>query len=216
MSKSSMYLRREVPLFLVSAFLLLQVAAYFLEIGPIDIFAKSTGSWLIIIGTFTFGFAIVSILQLHGSRILKQEGDWIFSTLVVGSMLIVLITGLIPPLSKHSAFNWLYQYMIVPPSRATYSMLAAFVTSASYRALRARSTESVFALLAAVFIMLRNAPIGAFFWSGFPVIGNWILQVPNSSGFSALKIALGVGIISLCLRLITGKERGFLGDVGGE
>jgi len=201
---------------LVSGFLLLQVAEYFLDIGPIDYFANSTGNWLIIIGTFTFGFAIITILQLHGGRVLKQEGDFLYDALVVGSMLIVLLFGLIPPIGKHASFNWLYQYMITPPSRATYSMLAAFVTSASYRALRARSTESVFALLAALAIMLRNAPIFSVFWGGFLGVGDWVLQVPNSSGFSALKIALGVGIISLCLRMITGKETAFLGDVGGD
>ena len=114
MKKSSIYVRREVPLVIASVFLLLQVAEYFLDIPVIDNAAATVGIWLIIISAFAFGLAIISILIIHGNRLLKQKGDWISSALIIGSMIVVLILGLLPPLAQHPLFNWMYQFVIYP------------------------------------------------------------------------------------------------------
>jgi hypothetical protein len=78
--------------------------------------------------------------------------------------------------------------------------------------MRARSIESGLLLITGVIVMLRNAPIGNVIWTGFPVIGTWLLNIPNTAGNRAVFIGVGVGTILLGLRVLLGYERSYLGE----
>jgi hypothetical protein len=78
--------------------------------------------------------------------------------------------------------------------------------------MRARSIESALLLITGVIVMLRNAPIGNVIWTGFPVIGSWLLDVPSVAGNRAVFIGVGIGTVLLGLRVLLGYERSYLGE----
>jgi hypothetical protein len=44
-----------------------------------------------------------------------------------------------------------------------------------------------------------------------PNLANWIMGVPNLAGQRAIMIGIALGVISMCLRVILGIERTYLG-----
>jgi len=63
--------------------------------------------------------------------------------------------------------------------------------------------------------MLYNAPAGSVIFGPlapqFNDLGDWIMNVPNMAGFRGILIGAAVGAISLGIRVMTGRERGYLG-----
>ena len=92
--------------------------------------------------------------------------------------------------------------------------LSGFWTvTAAYRAFRARTWESALFLIGAILVMLRAAPVGGAIWSGFPIIGKWLLDQPYAALQKALIIGMGVGVISYAARYYLGREKGAFGVV---
>ena len=72
-------------------------------------------------------------------------------------------------------------------------------------------------------ILLGSTPLGAVLTSWMPEslsileipnLAVWILSSPNLAGQRAIIIGIGLGVVSMSLRLILGVERSYLGDEG--
>jgi hypothetical protein len=113
--------------------------------------------------------------------------------------------------TKNPGYQWLYNYVFLPIDATMYASLAFFISSAAYRAFRARNLESSLLLASGVVTMLMNAPIGEIIWAAFPVIGDWIMVVPIVATMRAIMICIVMGSVSLGLRTLLGMERGYLG-----
>ena len=101
-----------------------------------------------------------------------------------------------------------------------YSLLAFFVASASYRAFRAKNKEATILLIAAFIILLGRTPFGMYLTAWIPgqfdilQIPNmaiWIMNSPNLAGQRAILIGIGLGVVSMSMRIILGVERTYLG-----
>jgi hypothetical protein len=101
-----------------------------------------------------------------------------------------------------------------------YSLLAFFVASASYRAFRAKNREATLLLIAAFIILLGRTPFGMMVTGWIPDsvsilqipnLAIWIMNSPNLAGQRAIMIGIGLGVVSMSLRLILGIERSYLG-----
>lgn len=74
-----------------------------------------------------------------------------------------------------------------------------------------RGIDSTILIGAAIVVMLTNAPIGEAIWSGFPVIGKWINDVPVTAGMRAIIIGVAVGSLVYSLRVLIGRETRYAG-----
>jgi hypothetical protein len=110
------------------------------------------------------------------------------------------------------AYTWLYDHVFAPCNATMFSLLAFFVASAAFRAFRARNLEAGLLLGAAILVMIGRAPFGGWLSSVFPMISDWILEIPNNAGRRAIMMGAGIGAVATSLRIILGLERSHLGS----
>jgi hypothetical protein len=108
-------------------------------------------------------------------------------------------------------FTWLYDHVFSPCNATMFALLAFFIASAAFRAFRARNAEAALLLGAAILIMVGRVPLGRALSPVFPLIADWIVDVPNNAGRRAIMMGAALGAIATSLRVILGLERSHLG-----
>lgn len=84
---------------------------------------------------------------------------------------------------------------------AMFSLLSVYIAAAAFRAFRIRSWESSLMMLAAVVVILGQTPFGVWVWDDLPAIRQWLMEVPNSGAFRAIKIGSGVAGLVMAFRM---------------
>ena len=67
-------------------------------------------------------------------------------------------------------------------------------------------------MVVAAILTMTNAPIGEAVWGGIPVIGQWILDVPNTAASRGMILCVTLGTVALSIRTLLGYERKHLGE----
>jgi hypothetical protein len=191
---------------------------------PHRLFALAAGEvrqWGLIVVACTYVLGVANVLRVHGEKLGRRERDWPYSVVLLTCLVAMAGLGIFHDhQGEASPFIWLYNNIYDPLSSTMFSLLAFFITSAAYRAFRARSTEAALLLGAAVLVMLGQVPVGAAIWGpdsflgGFPGVKDWIMDVPNLAGKRAILMGAALGAISTGLRVILGLERAHLGGGG--
>jgi len=203
--------RREAPLILTAFVGFLMLFEYYVIVKPIGDFAVHVRNWAVILATFALGVGAINLMVVWVRDIKGRKGRWYLNIWGMIMFLAMLVTGLLGPvIATHPSFTWIYNNVNLALDPTMYSLNAFFIVSAAYRAFRTRSKEAAVLLLAGCLVMLMNAPIGAVIWPGFPVVGTWIMNVPNTAGFRAILIGAAIGLVATGLRTLLGRERGYL------
>lgn len=113
---------------------------------------------------------------------------------------------------------WLFDRVKVSMEASMYSLLAFFISSAAFRAFRARSFDAMVMLITAILMMLAQVPFGDMIsmwfskeWLVFPEVRSWILDVPMMAAKRAIFLGIALSIIATSIRIIFGLERSYLG-----
>lgn len=222
-------MKRFVPLmitFFVGTLLIFSVF-----IPPMETLGENFTLFFDIIAVFAFFLGGGNLLRVHFTKLSRKKEDWQFSIVTITGFMIMLAAGLFKinnpgdiassVTADGSLFEMIYQSAFVPLGSTMYALLAFFVASASYRAFRAKNKEATLLLIAAFIILLGSTPFGAMLtgwipesWSIFqiPNLAVWLMSSPNLAGQRAIMIGIGLGVVSISLRLILGLERTYLGD----
>lgn len=119
-----------------------------------------------------------------------------------------------------SAFWWIYEYLFKPLTATMFSMLAFYISSAAFRAFRAKNLEASLLLGTAFIVLLGRTFAGVWLTSWLPdslaflKIENltvFIMSVFNTAGNRAIMIGIALGIISTSLKVLLGMDRSYLG-----
>jgi hypothetical protein len=211
--------RIEIPIILTAVAALVQVIPYYFDIPFLDSAASTTADGVLLIVNMAVFVGVISISQVHGRRISRRAERWEYSVVLMAFMLIMAFTGLPFESIGLGRDNFIYDFLFTnvqtPLGGTMYSILAFFITSAAYRAFRARNIEAALILISGTIVVMSNAPL---FTSAFPAfIGwkNWIFDVPNASTMRAVTMGAALGAIALAVRTLMGIERGYLRG-GGE
>lgn len=221
----SFYKRKEIPILLTTLLALVMIFSTFFKVPAADAAASTLQTWTLVIVNFAVMLGMIMVIRMHKMRIEKRKpGDksWMFSAWLIALLLVYTLLGIYgiessgsPSPTRDPTFNWVYNNVIVSLDSAMYSMLAFFIASAAFRAFKARTKEAAVLLLSAGVIMLYNAPAGSVIFGPlapqFDQLGEWIMNVPNMAGFRGILIGAAVGAMSLGIRVMTGRERGYLG-----
>ncbi|RMG40515.1 MAG: hypothetical protein D6719_10715 [Candidatus Dadabacteria bacterium] len=98
-------------------------------------------------------------------------------------------------------YTLLFDGLFVSLGSAMFSLLGFYIAAAAYRAFRIKSAESTLMLLAALLVMLGQIPFSIWIWDGFTDIRLWLLSVPNTAAFRAIKIGAAVAGLVMAIRM---------------
>jgi len=212
--------RVEIPIAITVIFALIQILPYFFEMGkPVEDFASKVVNWSLIVSTGALFIGAISLLLIHIPRVTHRRQYWGYSVILVILMFVMVLFGF--PIREIGLglnnywFTFLYSNVLTPLSASMYGIIAFYITSAAYRAFKARSLEAGLLLLAGSILVLRNAPLGTFLIPQVANLGDWIFNIPNMAVNRAIMIGGGLGAIILGIRTLTGYERGYLRGGGG-
>jgi len=206
-------MKLKVPLAITIILVLLEVADYYFAVPVINTVAANFTVATLVMSAIAVGIGIISLGRIHVSRIVKRKPHSLESAIMLITLAAFIVVGAVLG-SGDPNYVYMFQNIIVPLDSAMFSLAGFFMASAAYRAFRARSREASILLVAAVLVMLGQAPIGEVFWSGIPQISQWILDVPNTGGVRALIMGIAIGMVSLTIRMLMGHEKGYLGAGG--
>ena len=120
-----------------------------------------------------------------------------------------------------SPFWWLYEYAFKPLTATMFAMLAFYISSAAFRAFRAKNIEAILLLGTAFIILLGRTFAGVYLTAWLPdwmsglKIENltvFIMSVFNTAGNRAIMIGIALGIASTSLKVLLGVDRSYLGS----
>lgn len=215
------FLKRTLPL---SIAFVIGVAAFVLYFIPHQTAENATellAQWGRIIVGFAHFLGMYSLLRMHINNVKRQDGGWAYSgVMLLGFMAMMIAVAynngnwFLTARERGGLYDWLFFNVQVPADATMFSLLAFFIASAAYRTFRARTTEAVILLIAAIIVMLGRVPIGALIWEQFPALQQWIMTVPNLAAKRGILLGVYLGMVATALKIIFGIERSYLG--GGE
>ncbi len=98
-------------------------------------------------------------------------------------------------------YNLLFDGLFTSLGSAVFALLGFYIAVAAYRAFRIRSFESGLMMAAALLVMLGQIPFGVEIYQGMPDIRQWLLEVPNSAAFRAIKICIAIAGLGMAYRM---------------
>jgi hypothetical protein len=163
-------------------------------------------SWAAIVTAFAIFLGFANVVSVHWSRIHIRKPGAVYSGVLLASLFATLIFGLGGgPTSAGSRF--IFTYILQPLESTFFALLALFMMTAAFRAFRVHNLESFFFVLFAVIVLLGQVPISIYLWSEFPVIKDWILNVPTLAGVRGILLGVALGVIATSLRIFIGADR---------
>jgi hypothetical protein len=206
-------MRLQIPLIIILVMGLFTVITAFIPAGPIADLNQTFRNWYIGIITFFIFLGTLNLVRVNAEKIKGKRRDWPYSIIMILSLAVMLFAGFYKgraSMDEGQPFMYLYFNVQFPLESTMYSLLAFFVTSASFRAFRARNRQAAVLLVAAVIIMLGRVPVGSLIWKGFPDVTEWIMQFPNAAAKRGIRLGIDLGLISMALRMILGIERSYM------
>jgi hypothetical protein len=207
--------RRDIPLLILAVSGIIVLADNFIAVDALKIASDSLQKWAVIIVGFATGVGVINLARLHLRHVIRQtkeRNQWIFSAVLLIIMFVVLLAGLFGG-TENPVYRFGFDSIYTPTNATIYALLAFWIVSAAYRAMRARSIEAFLLLVVAFIIMMKDTPL---FLTRLPVIGdiaNWINNVLMIGGNRGLIITGALGLIILGIRTLTGRYPRALGSV---
>ncbi|MCL4393467.1 MAG: hypothetical protein M1482_01390 [Chloroflexi bacterium] len=159
--------------------------------------------WTIILTAFALLLGLVNLLSVHVSRVIRRnEPSAGYSVMVLLTAIAVFVIGMVFGLPS-APMAWVFDNVYVPLQGAFFALVAFFLATAAYRAMRAKSFETTLMLVAAIVVLLGQVPL----FSALAQLREWVLNVPSTAGTRGLLLGVALGTIATALRLIAGMDR---------
>lgn len=204
-------LKRQVPIAVSIIVGIIVVGEYFFKVPWMSSVSKEMQSWVVLVSAFLIVVGMINSLQVNARNFRNHKIGFLDIALLVGGMVVMFV---VTYFNKQfaSAYKFLFTNVYSTLGNAASGLLMYSTASATFRGLRAKSTESAAFLLAAAIGMLGLAPIGAVIWDKLPVVYDWFLKYPNVAGQRGIVIGSSIGAMAASLRVLLGIERRFTGD----
>ncbi len=208
-------IRRQIPLALTFIVGIIITANWFMDIGPLNDLSNTITNFNTVMVAFMMGFAGVNILMIHTRRIQKNMSsgntiDVFYSVLLRGSLIIWIGIGIFMGRTSDT-YQWLYTNFNLPLSSTAYAATLFYLASATYRVIRARSTETTILVVVSIVVIMGNMPMFVTYIPALMTVKNWLAEVVVTAAYRAITIGVGLGGILMGVRTLLAMETGFLG-----
>jgi len=210
---------------------MIPIIAFFTPVGRAQFFKivnTKFDEWMVIIAAFALLLGVVSVIQIHISKIRRRSPGWGYSIVVLGSLFGMAAFGFmgidIKPDGTRPPFVWVFENMFNPLRATMFSLTAFFIASAAFRAFRIRNTEAFIMIVGALIIMLGRVPFAAIFanvfgevpliypfFKFFDPLTEWIMTKPSMAAQRGIILGAALGAASMSIRVILGIERPYMG-----
>jgi len=164
-------MKRQLPLIIIFVMGVFTIVTNFIPAKPIADTNQMFRNWYLGIITFFTFLGTINLARVNADRVKQKTRDWYFSVILLAALATQLFLGFYTWSPMPSGGQPLHVRLLQSPVPAgVHHVLSAglLMTSASFRAFRARNKEALLLLLAAVVVMLGRVPIGSSIWDGFP------------------------------------------------
>lgn len=176
---------------------------YFFSLPLLDALGIAFKQWTVILTAFALLLGLLNLSQVHLTRIVhRHEASAGYSVIVVVTAVLVFAIGLWYMLPS-APMTWIFDNVYAPLQGAFFALVAFFLATAAYRALRARNLDTTWLLIAALVVLLGQTPILGILADA----REWILNVPSTAGMRGIMIGIALGTIATALRLLIGLDR---------
>jgi len=204
-------MKRRLPLAICFVMGVVMIIQYFIP-HPLSLnFGSMINKWYIVLAAFALVLAIGNLIRHHSKKIQKRKQGWPYSVVTLTSMFAMSAIGLFWGVAPDSLYQLIYLHILTPLGATMFALLAYFMSSAAYRAFRARSLEATLLLAAAFIVMIGFMPFGQYISTHLPPFAEWIMRVPNMASQRGILFGVAFGSIATALKIILGIERSWLG-----
>lgn len=209
----SMY-QRGIPVVIVSLFILIIIAAYFINYQPLTAVSDELTAWGNAAAAFAIIFSDFTILFIYGRRLMqRREKKLTYNAAVVYASFLFFI-GLAlsqPKLTAAPLYVLYYTVVLGQIGTGTGVLKGAYYAYATLRVFPRWRTPEIFILfLTFVVVVFRQLTLTAVLYPPIVTIGDWIMTIPYGAAERGALLAMGVASIVTALRAIAGKEPGLI------
>jgi hypothetical protein len=188
---------------------------WFVDITPLKDLSNIILNFNTVMVAFMMGFAGINLLVIHTRRIQRNMSqgnmfDVFISALALGTLVIWTAVGIFMGRSSDT-YQWMYSNFNLPLSSTAYAATLFYLASATYRVIRARSTETTILVVVSIVVIMGNMPMFVTYIPALLTIKTWLADILVTSAYRAITIGVGLGGILMGVRTLLAMETGFLG-----
>jgi len=202
--------------FFVATIVIISLLLYIPYFFDVPQFMTNIENWIIetvvIITTFAVWVGFVTSTRRELVRIQRRRNGWFYAVIILVLSWAMVLIGLF--IGKTNViFDFLQWAFVIPGDSTIYAILVFYLTSAGARAFRIDSLESALLTIGALFVLLKQAPLGELLapWAGPTAI--YLQDVLAMAATRVFSVSLAVGAVILAIRLMLGQEMALIGLV---
>lgn len=199
-------MKTKAPLWLGSCVAVVVAFEYFIKGATLRQLSSFLQNSTIVMSACAMALGAVGMIQRNVRMVSRRSSGWVYSMVVLLSMCVFPIIRAVSG-TRSPAFLFVYNNYFAPVGATLFAFLIFYTGTAVYRTFNVRNAKAFVLLASGVLLMLGRMPLGDAIWEGFPVIGNWIMQVPNSAANRGIIISSGIGVVASGVRYVLGLER---------
>jgi len=198
--------KNKMSVWLGSAVALIIMTEYFIKGAALKQLSAFLQDATVIMSACAMALGAVGMVQRNIRIVSRRPSGWVYSVIVLVSMCVFPAIAIFSG-SRSRAFLFVYNNYFASVGATMFSFLIFYTGTAVYRTFSVRNKKAFVLLASGVLLMLGRMPLGDALWEGFPAIGNWIMQVPNSAANRGIIISAGIGVLASGIRYVAGLER---------
>ena len=202
--------KRTIPILITAITMSILIIEYFYAGGKqFTIITQELQRWAIIVAGFALCLATCDLLLHHIPNINKRKEDWPYSVVLIGTILTVIIVGLVGEVT--GPIQWIVITFLQPAQQVIMFLMNLYILVMFYRAMRVRDINTAGCFIALILSLFYFASWGPLIFPGINNIGPFFRDVINLSASRAYIILITVGLSILGIRYLLGLETRYLG-----
>jgi hypothetical protein len=183
--------------------------------------AATVADFLLRLVSVTAGVAVIvgllNLFAVHLGRFVRSERGWPYSIIVLLTALAVIVVRVLDraeiwpdDLEGEQVSAHVFEAVQVSLESALAALVFVYLVYAAYRLMRRDVTiwRALF-VVTAVIVLLGWIPLDNENAEALAGARDWLVQVPVGAGARGILIGVGLGTVTVGVRLLTGQDRSF-------